>query len=299
MEKNLNSRILFCNCAYATILVPQTKQAVFQALKASGLPFMVVPDLCELAAQKASMMIELADADHLTIAACHARAVKWLFAAAGASLQDERVEHLDMRASSVEKLLHTISGLAKNEGTLHDEIRFPALSDADASAENSPGENADDPKWKPWFPVIDYARCVHCRQCLGFCLFGVYSADSYGKVQVTNPTGCKADCPACARVCPETAIIFPKYPFPPINGGEGHESVDLPQPIKLDRAAMVQGDILKVLQERGKSTARFALNAERAKALQERLLRLSKAQKPDGVPLSTHPKQPPTMKEPE
>lgn len=70
---------------------------------------------------------------------------------------------------------------------------------------NEPG------KWKPWFPVIDYSRCTNCMQCLSFCLFDVYGVSSENKIQVQNNDNCKTNCPACSRVCPEVAIMFPKY----------------------------------------------------------------------------------------
>ena len=43
-----------------------------------------------------------------------------------------------------------------------------------------------------------------------------------GKIQVQNQSNCKTDCPACSRVCPEVAIMFPKYRHGPINGDEVH-----------------------------------------------------------------------------
>ena len=68
----------------------------------------------------------------------------------------------------------------------------------------------DSNHWKPWFPVIDYDRCTNCMQCLTFCLFDVYGV-SEDKIQVQNEDNCKTNCPACSRVCPEVAILFPKY----------------------------------------------------------------------------------------
>ena len=72
--------------------------------------------------------------------------------------------------------------------------------------------------WKPWFPVIDYARCTNCMQCLSFCLFDVYGVSTTGGIEVRNQDNCKTECPACSRVCPEVAIMFPKYRHGPING---------------------------------------------------------------------------------
>jgi Pyruvate/2-oxoacid:ferredoxin oxidoreductase delta subunit len=62
-----------------------------------------------------------------------------------------------------------------------------------------------------WYPVIDGSRCAQCQHCLQFCLFGVYELDAEGKVQVRRPDQCKPGCPACSRVCPQSAIMFPLY----------------------------------------------------------------------------------------
>jgi hypothetical protein len=62
-----------------------------------------------------------------------------------------------------------------------------------------------------WHPVLDYSRCVGCQQCLQFCLFGVYELDGNGGVRATEPDRCKPGCPACARICPRGAIMFPLH----------------------------------------------------------------------------------------
>ena len=73
-----------------------------------------------------------------------------------------------------------------------------------------------------WYPILDYERCVDCGKCHDFCLFGVYSIED-GKVKVAQPQNCKNNCPACSRVCPAEAVIFPKYERSPINGGSASE----------------------------------------------------------------------------
>ena len=69
-----------------------------------------------------------------------------------------------------------------------------------------------------WYPVIDYARCTNCMECIDFCLFGVYGVDKVDTILVEQPDNCRKGCPACSRVCPENAIIFPQHKTPAIAG---------------------------------------------------------------------------------
>jgi NAD-dependent dihydropyrimidine dehydrogenase PreA subunit len=69
-----------------------------------------------------------------------------------------------------------------------------------------------------WYPVIDYSRCTNCMECIDFCLFGVYGVDNLDRILVEHQDNCKRGCPACSRVCPEHAIIFPDYKTPAIAG---------------------------------------------------------------------------------
>jgi Pyruvate/2-oxoacid:ferredoxin oxidoreductase delta subunit len=78
-----------------------------------------------------------------------------------------------------------------------------------------------------WYPIHDKSRCTECQHCLQFCLFGVYELDAAGKVRVTNPDNCKAGCPACARVCPHSAIMFPLYARDPAIAGAPGQFVAL------------------------------------------------------------------------
>jgi hypothetical protein len=85
-----------------------------------------------------------------------------------------------------------------------------ALAPETASGGAAPLKEIADAASPRWFPVIDYSRCTTCRKCVDFCLFGVYAL-SDGAVVVGNPDNCKNGCPACARTCPQRAIIFPHY----------------------------------------------------------------------------------------
>ena len=135
--------------------------------------------------------------------------------------------------------------------------------------------------WKPWFPVIDYNRCTNCMQCLSFCLFGVYGVDAEQKIQVQNNEQCKTNCPACSRVCPEAAIMFPKYKAGPINGDEVSEADLNREKMKVDISALLGGDVYALLRERSeKARSRFSKERDSNKALQERqkcLVKLAQA----------------------
>lgn len=91
----------------------------------------------------------------------------------------------------------------------------------------------DDATSRRWYPVIDFDRCTNCMECIDFCLFGVYGVDGAESILVEQPDNCRKGCPACSRVCPENAIIFPQHKAPAIAGAEveGNEGfkIDLSQ----------------------------------------------------------------------
>jgi NAD-dependent dihydropyrimidine dehydrogenase PreA subunit len=95
------------------------------------------------------------------------------------------------------------------------------------------------PAGRRWYPVIDYNRCTNCLECLDFCLFGVYGVDSLERIVTENQDQCKKGCPACSRVCPQQAIIFPEYKSPAIAGGESGPVGAL----KIDLSKLFGGDV--------------------------------------------------------
>ncbi len=138
--------------------------------------------------------------------------------------------------------------------------------------------------WKPWFPVIDYDRCTNCMQCLSFCLFDVYGATAEGKITVQNENNCKTDCPACSRVCPEVAILFPKYKGGPINGDVVNSDDIRREAMKVDISALLGGDIYSLLRDRsGKAKSRFSKERDDDRALKERQRCLTKLQESSGL----------------
>lgn len=143
----------------------------------------------------------------------------------------------------------------------------------------------DHKAWKPWFPVIDYDRCTNCMQCLSFCLFGVYGVSSEQQIQVQNQDNCKTNCPACSRVCPEAAIMFPKYKSGPINGDEVSSEDMQREKMKVDISSLLGGDIYDMLRERSeRAKSRFSKERDSSKALNERQKCLVKLQKDADIP---------------
>ena len=108
------SRILYCHCAYAKVVPTETKTAVLNGLSAADIEFDAVPDLCEMAARGDARLRDLATEAPLTIAACYPRAVRWLFAAAGADLPEKHVRVWNMRVESAETIVNGLLQGAAN-----------------------------------------------------------------------------------------------------------------------------------------------------------------------------------------
>ncbi|TAN36001.1 MAG: hypothetical protein EPN23_09865 [Verrucomicrobia bacterium] len=226
-------KVLYCHCAQAQVLPWATRNAALEQL-CRGADFVAVPDLCVLAARKDPLLHALAGSGAVTILACHPRAVRALFAAADAPLSDA-AQIVDLRAPVDHAVLTSLAG---GSAAPRDPVQL-AADLAGQAVESS-----------AWFPVIDFARCTHCQQCLSFCLFGVYAMGTDGQLQVRQPDNCKPGCPACARVCPELAIIFPKHGEAPINGAEIRDADRQRGPAKVDISALLGGDVYQALRER-------------------------------------------------
>jgi len=114
-------------------------------------------------------------------------------------------------------------------------------------------------------------------QCLSFCLFDVYGVDEEQEIQVQNNDNCKTNCPACSRVCPEAAIMFPKYKSGPINGDVISDQDLNREKMKIDISALLGGDVHQMLRDRSqRSRSRFSKERDSDKALGERTKCLTK-----------------------
>jgi NAD-dependent dihydropyrimidine dehydrogenase PreA subunit len=117
------------------------------------------------------------------------------------------------------------------------------------------------PAGRRWYPVIDYSRCTNCLECLDFCLFGVYGVDSFERIITENQDQCKKGCPACSRVCPQQAIIFPEYKSAAIAGADTGAAVG---GLKIDLSKLFGGDVGDALSAAVQERDRELLNDGRA-----------------------------------
>ncbi|MFH1747622.1 MAG: ferredoxin family protein [Planctomycetota bacterium] len=269
--------ILICSCTHENVIPAAVRDEVRRELQAAGVAFREI-DFCALAARRDPILKRIAEAGGVRVAACYPRAVKWLWHAAGMPISEDRLTLLNMRARDAAQV---VAGLL-----------------ADLPAGNVPSDEqqvqatgADG--WIPWFPVIDYERCTNCQQCLNFCLFGVFGMDADGRIEVQDPAKCKIGCPACARVCPQVAIMFPKHDQRPINGAEVTEE-DLQRPaVKVDLAALLGADAQCALRARDQQARRrFASKPAEQLSDQERLAQLKLVQAELGIPDGVLPSAP-------
>jgi len=259
------------------------KEAVLQHLCDSGRPFEPVADLCELCAHADPALARLAASGPLRIVACFPRAVRWLFAAAGAPLDADTCEVLNMRTLTAAEVIARMESMNLEPNLAAPQ---PALSIESGGSPSGPVSGPESvaervaalrraplgpPAWLPWFPVIDQDRCTNCHQCLSFCLFGVFGLDEENGIRVQKPEQCKPLCPACARVCPEAAIMFPKYKAGPINGDAVSEGDLQREKVKVDIGALLSTDVYEVLRMRSERVhGRFGKERNADQALKER-----------------------------
>ncbi|MEI6682141.1 MAG: 4Fe-4S binding protein [Bacteroidota bacterium] len=236
--------ILFCNCQ-ARNDKPAWAGAAAIVEMYHDIQLVTLTDLCGLSATDPGKLLQLIDhAGQVLLVACYPRAVSLLLHSAGIQNR-EKIRFFNLLEEEPASLKPVI-------GEFREEILTISENQVMAVDAGKPGktEIQSDPSWPAWYPVIDPARCNQCGQCADFCLFGVYRKSAEG-VEVVNPGSCKNNCPACARICPGVAIVFPKY----AGGGAigGSDSVDEKSEtarLRQDTDAILGDDIYMALEQR-------------------------------------------------
>ncbi len=255
----MSKKVFFCNCG-AKLIGEERLIGISEYLNKSGQPFVEISDLCGCSINQKSETRELfLTADEILVIACYPRAVKLLLENCGINHQYLNLNYLNFREQSNDQIFAQINLFFNGQ-----------------SSEIGSSKLASITEWPSWYPIIDYSRCTSCGQCADFCLFGVYE-NIDNKVVVVNPQGCKNNCPACGRICPQTAIIFPKYEHQgAIAGSETIDEMAEQKRQSQDIDAILGSNIYKALEMRKakrqsiiRSTAMQQAIADRDKALAE------------------------------
>ena len=381
----MSSRVLYCHCAFAQAVPRPVKQDVLRALTDRGDDFDAVADLCEMSARKDPALKEFAACEQLTLVACYPRALRWMFSAAGAPLDESRVRVLNMRAATAEQIVAGLDGadarrrrpssrsrpgraarspdrrrsrsvsaaitarspllvvLYEGAGAmpLDADARFeitrtllekgyrvithagrPQRHDAGRAAgararplhRRAAGRGRRRHRRRGPLPLARRRRAgrassrsskasaatprrrsraagsrgsrssttaaapTACSACRSACSTSTASRRT-SRSRCRSQTNCKTDCPACSRVCPEVAILFPKYKAGPINGDEVNAADLEREKMKVDISALLGGDIYAALRQRSQhASSRFARERDDQRALEERKRCLAKLQ---------------------
>jgi len=177
--------------------------------------------------------------DMVVLSALYPRAAYWLLSAEGVKgrmgrvpgaadgetdaaaaedqdLPDRTIWCLDLRThEQSDQWLQQIGQIVAERSGQPAELDAPAGKSTAPAGEPTRVEETARPRW---YPVIDFGRCANCLECLNFCLFGVFSVDGSGRLVIEDPDACRDGCPACARVCPQAAIMFPAHGNPALAG---------------------------------------------------------------------------------
>lgn len=207
-----NKKATICACASRSFIDKDKVAEIAATLRNQEYTVTVIPDLCRKVMQASPDMPEIASS---VILACYPRAIRSHLR--GLNLVADNI--LDIRNAGCEEILSQLQ--------IHscpDKENIPGKEAFRKEIEAFHAESGTD----AWYPIIDKERCTECGRCRDFCLFGVYTSEN-GHIKVVQPQNCKNNCPACARMCPSKAIIFPKYEKSPVNGGLDEEEHFAPE----------------------------------------------------------------------
>jgi len=252
----MGKKILFCNCGGDRI-EPEKLLSVEKILNDANIDLIKISDLCGVSVHESEKLRNLFSADdEYLVVACYSRTLKLLFEKVGIDTGDYSIKFVNYFESD-------------NNEIVRENNSFNNSADIRQNAVIEEIRNSTD--WSPWFPVIDYSRCTSCGQCADFCLFGVYDK-AEGKINVINAQECKNNCPACARICPQTAIIFPKYkPGGAIGGSDVIDEISEQKRQAEDINTILNGDIYSALEKRKMKRKSIIKDEAMNKAIEERL----------------------------
>lgn len=249
----MNKKILFCHCE-GEIITNDRLRSIGEYLKQVKADIVLVSDLCRLSVTgRKELKFFFNDENEYLIIGCYSRAMKLLLEEFLAGSENAPVTWLNFLEADNEQLFRSIEDFGANskQQSTHTEIITPK-------------------DWPSWYPIIDHDRCTACGQCADFCLFGVYDKTDT-RVSVVNPQGCKNNCPACARICPHTAIIFPKYK----HGGAISGSAEIDEIAEhkrqvTDIESLLGNDIYSALEQRKLKRQSIIRSDAMKKAMEER-----------------------------
>ncbi len=217
----------------------------------------IVPNLYDLAPDGPAVgRLRSIAGDMIVLAWGYPRSAYWIMSGNGVE------GRLGVEAGSEETSDRTIRCLDLGSFDSADDVAREVGGIA-ATVRESPGEGAtaipavriDEPVESRWYPVIDFDRCTNCLECLNFCLFGVFASDETDSLVIEEPDACRDGCPACSRICPAGAIMFPRHSDPSIAGDPeaslGGLKLDLSQLFGgLDLASLAAGERDRALAEK-------------------------------------------------
>jgi len=249
----MSKKVIFCNCS-ADIIGADRLKTISEYLLQGGHPFAEISDLCGCSVDRKNETRDLMlSADEVLIIACYQRAVKLLLENCGIDHPNLKFSFLNFRELNNNEIYGAINAFFEGETGKGDHTLFTNTTD-----------------WPSWFPVIDYSRCNTCGQCADFCLFGVYEKHE-NKVVVVHPKGCKNNCPACGRICPQTAIVFPKYEHEgAISGADTIDEIVEHQRQSQDIETILGSNIYKALEMRKAKRLSIIRSTAMQKAMEER-----------------------------
>lgn len=249
----MTKKIIFCKCGGERI-DDERLRSLENKLHQLPVDLIVLNDLCGLAALNKDVVGSLFNDNSVyMLIGCYPRSMKLLLERADAKIKGIEIKYINCIGLDNDKII------SEAEAFCPDSDHVQLFQEITASG-----------NWPSWYPVIDYKLCSACGQCADFCLFGVYDKNKNG-VQVVNPHGCKNNCPACARICPQTAIVFPKYiQGGAIGGSELTDDIEEQKRQTKDIGEILGGNIYDALEQRKRKRHSIILNEAMIKAQQER-----------------------------